>query len=82
LTAQWNLLDTFSIAEEFDGSWKVDATAKRKPSQWADREEVGSTGRECSSPDKVGDPSAAAMIPKLVSCLAAAWRNDERQADA
>jgi hypothetical protein len=41
LTAQWNLLDTDSIAEEFDGSWKVDATAgairanRRKRSMWA-----------------------------------------------
>jgi hypothetical protein len=63
LTVEWDQLDTDSTEEEFDGSWKVRATAKRNLSQQADREQEGSAGPECSPRDVKGDPSTAGMIP-------------------
>jgi hypothetical protein len=74
LTAEWNLLDTDSAEEEFDGSWKLRATAKRNLSQCGNREQVGSAGRECSSRDRKGDPGTAGMIPN--------WKIVEQQLDA
>jgi hypothetical protein len=41
LTVEWDLLDTDSTEEEFDGSWRVRATgsasraSRRKRSMWA-----------------------------------------------
>jgi len=45
-----------------------------KSSQQADREQEGSAARECSSPDKKGDPSTAGIIPN--------WKIGEQQLDA
>jgi hypothetical protein len=47
---------------------------KRNLSQCGDRDKAGSAARECSSPDKEGDPRTAGMIPN--------WKIVEQQLDA
>jgi hypothetical protein len=56
--------------------WLVEGRcdSRRNSSQQAEKEHVGSTARECSSPDKEGDPSAAGMIPS--------WKIVEQQLGA
>jgi hypothetical protein len=47
---------------------------KRNLSQCGDRDKAGHAARECSSPDKEGDPSTAGIIPN--------WKFGEQQLDA